>query len=237
MNEKYYVGSFWLAREETVSACAQRAETYFRFLTACHPSLVHWYRKGRTLEKALQHRIALTKESFQTEFGPEEERSSVFGLFLGLWSGDATGNGSSTDISCGSASPRGSNHCMLNPPHKGTDAEQLLQTPVLAQVLRAMALAWEPEWGVVSSDLFREQLSESAEVGTFLGWVTYLSHRRGPVPPLPPPVRVEPVEDKGTLITLSPERFTASNPAHLAHARLVTSLLSRAGLLGPLRPG
>jgi hypothetical protein len=44
------------------------------------------------------------------------------------------------------------------------------------------------------------------------------------------------VEDKGTLITLSPERFTTSNPAHLEHARHVTGLLSRSGLLGPLRP-
>jgi len=235
--ERYYVGSFWQAREETVEACAQRAETYFRLLTACDPSLTHWYRTGWTLEEALKHHVEPTKEAFQKEFGPEEERSPLFGLSLWLWSGDPAGHGSGTHISCGSASEWGSNRCMFDPPKEGTNKERLLQTPVLARILRAMALAWEPEWGVVTSDLFREQLSESADVGTFLGWVTYFSHRRGPVPPLPPPVRVEPLEDKGTLITLSPERFTASNPAHLEHARHVTALLSRSGLLGPLRPG
>jgi hypothetical protein len=73
-------------------------------------------------------------------------------------------------------------------------------------------------------------------VGTFLGWATYFSRRRGEVPPLPTPVRVEPVEDKGTLILLTPERFSTANPAHLELAHHVTETLSRAGLLGPLRP-
>ncbi len=99
-----------------------------------------------------------------------------------------------------------------------------------------MALAWEPECGVALSHEHLDKVSESAEAGTFLGWVSYFSHRRGPVPPLPPPVQVEPVEDKGTLIILTPERFTASNPAHLELALRTTETLSQAGLLGPLRP-
>jgi hypothetical protein len=44
-------------------------------------------------------------------------------------------------------------------------------------------------------------------------------------------VRIEPVEDKGTLIILTPERFTASNPEHVALAERVRELLDRAGLL------
>jgi hypothetical protein len=47
-------------------------------------------------------------------------------------------------------------------------------------------------------------------------------------------VRVEPVEDKGTLVILTPERFTASNPEHVALAATVQELLGRAGLLKPL---
>ena len=62
-----------------------------------------------------------------------------------------------------------------------------------------------------------------------MGWVTYLSRRLGRVPPLPAPVRIEPVEDKGTLIILTPERFTASNPEHVALAERVRELLDRAG--------
>ncbi|MCP3059400.1 immunity 52 family protein [Myxococcus sp. K38C18041901] len=69
----------------------------------------------------------------------------------------------------------------------------------------------------------------------YVGWVTYLAQHRGPVPPLPAPVRVEPVEGKGTLIVLTPERFTASNPEHVALAERVRVLLDQAGLLKPLQ--
>ena len=51
---------------------------------------------------------------------------------------------------------------------------------------------------------------------------------------LPSPVHTEPVEDKGTLVILTPERFTAANPAHVALARDVSERLARAGL--PARP-
>ncbi|MFY0576075.1 Imm52 family immunity protein [Cystobacter fuscus] len=34
------------------------------------------------------------------------------------------------------------------------------------------------------------------------------------MPPLPPPVRTEPVEDKGTVMVLAPELLSASNPEH-----------------------
>jgi hypothetical protein len=49
-------------------------------------------------------------------------------------------------------------------------------------------------------------------------------------------VRIDPVEDKGTLVILTPERFTASNPEHAALAARVHELLNRAGLLRPLQP-
>ena len=59
---------------------------------------------------------------------------------------------------------------------------------------------------------------------------------RSTVPPLPVPVRIEPVEDKGALVILTPERFTVSNLEHVALAARVRELLDRAGLLRPLQP-
>lgn len=68
--------------------------------------------------------------------------------------------------------------------------------------------------------------------------MTYLSRHLGRVPPLPAPVRIEPVEDKGSLVILTPERITASNPEHIALAECVRELLDRAGLLtvNPAQP-
>lgn len=106
----------------------------------------------------------------------------------------------------------------------------------LTEVVRAMALAWEPECAIATSEAHRDLLPQPPRAGTFVGWVTYFSRRRGSVPPLPAPVRVEPVEDKGTLVILTPERFTAANPEHIALAARVQELLTQAGLLGPLKP-
>lgn len=105
---------------------------------------------------------------------------------------------------------------------------------MLSSVLRAMVLAWEPEWGVVTSDEFRDAVKPTDD--TFVGWVTYFSRRRGVVPPLPAPVRIDPVDELGWLITLTPERVSASNPEHVALAKRVGELLDRAGLMGPLKP-
>ncbi len=106
----------------------------------------------------------------------------------------------------------------------------------MAEVLRAMAMAWDPEWGVATSYEHQEMITKEDSPDTFVGWVMYFSWLRGKVPPLPAPVRIEPVEDKGTLVILTPERFTASNPEHVALADRVHKLLDRAGLLRPLQP-
>ncbi|MDY7226751.1 immunity 52 family protein [Hyalangium sp. s54d21] len=107
----------------------------------------------------------------------------------------------------------------------------------MTEALRAMALAWDPEWAVATSHEHRDTVVQGfAHAGTFVGWVMYFSRLRGTVPPLPAPVRMDPVEDKGTLVILTPERFTTSNPEHVALAARVQELLNRAGLLRPLQP-
>ena len=236
MNDNHYVGAYWLARQETAEACAQRAEVFFRLLTDCDPSLSQWFKKSGSMKEALAHRVDTRSEALSKAFTQQKARQPKDDFFLRLWNGGLHGGASSFTLFCGSASLRVANSCVVSLPEEGRAEERLSQAPVLARILRAMVLAWEPECGVALSHEHLDKVSESADVGTFIGWVTYLSHRRGPVPPLPSPVLVEPVEDKGTLITLSPVRFTASNPAHLEHARHVTALLSQAGLLGPLRP-
>ena len=80
----------------------------------------------------------------------------------------------------------------------------------------------------------RDLLSAKGTAGTFVGWVTYLSRRRSVVPPLPAPARIEPVEDRGTLVVLTPERLTASNPAHVELGQRVRDLLDRARLMQPV---
>ncbi len=107
----------------------------------------------------------------------------------------------------------------------------MLTATVAACVMRALANAWEPDWAVVTGDGLWEELSRHGEADTFVGWMTYISRGWGKVLPLTEPVRVEPVEDKGSLIILTPERLTITNAEHVALGHRVQRALEERGLL------
>ncbi|HZI08859.1 MAG TPA: immunity 52 family protein [Myxococcus sp.] len=238
MSEGYYVGAYWLGRKESAEVCARRAETFFQRLGALASTWTRWFGTGRSRKAALDKPIApLAASTFEALFAQKQHQQLEDGFLLWTWSGEPQGDATGVILSCGSSSQDLCDSCTLTPPRKGVVAEEVLSAPLLSGVLQAMALAWEPEWGVATSDVHRDDILKTATPGTFIGWLTYLSRRRGPVPPLPAPVRVEPVADLGMLVILTTERFTASNPDHVALAARVQTLLFDAGLLHPLKPG
>nr|WP_245814635.1 Imm52 family immunity protein [Cystobacter ferrugineus] len=108
--------------------------------------------------------------------------------------------------------------------------ERILSAPLLAEVLTSLATAWDPDFAIAgSNEMVRLVRKRKGEVR--VGWLTYLSRRLGTVPPLPAPVRIEPVGTLGWLLVLSPEPMSASNPDHVAFTSRVRELLDRAGLI------
>jgi hypothetical protein len=235
MIETYYAGSYWLARPESAEACARRAERFFHLLGHCDPAWTHWYRTANSFEEARKRRFATDAANFQKLFAQKEHQIGD-GFSFHLWTGDSLDETSGVDGRCGSADLRLSSTSVLTPHAEGPIGERVQTAPVMTEVLRAMALAWDPEWGVATSYAHQEMITKGDFPDTFVGWVMYFSRLRGTVPPLPTPVRIEPVEDKGTLVILTPERFTVSNPEHVALAARAHELLDRAGLLRPLQP-
>ena len=143
-----------------------------------------------------------------------------------------------TDLSmtCGGYSPQGGpNSCLLKLTRERAIRERLLCNSVLTGVLTSMATAWEPDFAMASSSEMVD-LIEKGEFEVRVGWLTYLSRRLGRLPPLPAPVRIEPVGALGWLLVLSPEPMTASNPEHVAFIARVRELLHRAGLIERPRP-
>ncbi len=239
MNESYYLGVYWSARAESAEHCAQHVSRLFQSLAVCDPKLTSWYNKGWTLEEALSKRLDTQASALHQRFSRREDSEETprdDGYSLRVWNGEPDEGSASLSIRCGESSPWIPNSCVLTPPEQGPTAERLLRVPTLAQVLRAMVRAFEPEWGLATSHAHRDLVSDAATPGTFIGWLTYFSHRRGPLPALPPCVHLEPVDTLGTLLVLTPERFTATRPDHLALAQDVSSRLEQAGLLTPLHP-
>jgi hypothetical protein len=134
-------------------------------------------------------------------------------------------------MGCGASGEGATNLAQLYFPSAPPGRERLVTLAVLTGVVRAMVLAWEPDWAVATPRDFRDQLSETGLPGTFVGWLTYYSRQWGEVPALPEPVQVEPVEDKGTLVVLTPERVEEANARHMALGRRIQQVLEGRGLL------
>ncbi|MGE6758569.1 immunity 52 family protein [Corallococcus interemptor] len=238
VSESYYAGAYWGPRRESSEECARRMGTLLAGLPSVDPSLASWYQQGKSRKDALKK--PLRPDPAALELFVRQGKDRIFedlGFSVGGW------NGASDDyevsgflIRCGAYSEGGGNRCVFTLPSKGPSQDRLVTASALAALMGKTAAAWEPDWGVAISEQHRDLAKpRHAKGAPHVGWVTYLSARRGTVPPLPAPVRIEPVEDKGTLITLTPERFTVSNLEHMTLAEQVRELLDRAGLLKPLQ--
>jgi hypothetical protein len=237
MKEDYYVGTYWGPRQETALECARRAELFFQLLSKCDPSFTQWYRRGRGAPRELPgHPVRLDVQEWEQLFLRGRNRTDLgkkviedLGFNQMVW--NAKKESSYVDIRCGKYSPWGGpNVCLLHPPSEGSVRERLLRAPVLSEVLTSMATAWDPDFAMVTSNEMVD-LVKKRKWEVRVGWLTYLSRRLGLVPPLPAPVRIEPVGTLGWLLVLSPKRMMASNSEHVTLTAHVRELLDRAGLI------
>jgi hypothetical protein len=231
MNETYYAGAYWGCRPESAEECAHRAEIFFRLLSACHPDYSHWYEQASSTKRALQLRFEPSFDTFMRFFGKKKYQAGKDGFLFGAWTGHLENQGGMVMIGCGATAETVPNSVLLHFPSEPPGMDRLVTLPVLTEVTRAMVLAWEPLWAVATSDDLRRHISRQDEADTFVGWVTYICRQWGEVPALPEPVRVEAVEDKGTLILLTPERLSANNPEQVALGHRVQQVLEERGLL------
>ncbi|RKH62907.1 hypothetical protein D7X96_28950 [Corallococcus interemptor] len=238
--ETYYAGAYWGVRREVPEDCARRTARLLELLAPCDPFLAHWYKPTRPIKDERKFPLLPSDMPTLTEMfrrGVNREKGKPVIEELGFSITFANGGGaydrSALSILCGCYSEVVPNCCTLSLPTLGRspNAERVISAPVLTHAVRSMALAMDPDWAVAMSQAYRELDDPDNKTNAWVGWVTYFSKQRGTVPPLPAPVRIEPVEDKGTLIVLTPERFTVSNPDHVALARRVRELLTRAGLI------
>jgi len=237
MDEWYYMGGYWGPRKETALECARRAEIFFHMLARCDPTFAQWYRGGRGAPRTLPgHPVRMEVQEWEQLFLRGMLRTDVdnevieeFGFREYVWNA-RNKERTRIEVRCGAYSLRAVNSFLLRPPEVGPLRERILSAPLLAEVLTSVATAWDPDFAMVSSsemvDLVRKRKGEVR-----VGWLTYLSRRLGTVPPLPAPVRIEPVGALGWLLVLSPEPMSANNPEHVAFTARVRELLDRAGLI------
>jgi hypothetical protein len=236
MSETYYIGAYWGPRQEDAEACAQRVAHMVRLLAPVDPLFGRWFKCVKSLKESLKRPLDSDIEGLRKYIQSRVMRDSVrvpmpdLGFSVNLWNGGSGDDDVWLNFLCGGYTENVSNACVLRTPYKGRAAEHVLTTAFQTEALRAIATAWDPDSGMAISNAHQDIIEKKCP-DVLVGWVTYLSRRLGRVPPLPAPVRIEPVGDQGTLVILTPERFTASNPEHLDLAERVRERLDRAGLL------
>lgn len=231
MSEPYYIASYWAGRPESAEACAHRAATFFRLLSGCHSDYGHWYEKAGSVRRSLQLHFEPTTDTFIRFFGKKKYQSGTDGFSFGAWTGHPGNQGGMVVLACGAGAQGATNMAQLYLPSDPPGNERLVTRDVLVEVIRAMILAWEPDWAVATPRDLRDLLSPTGLPGTFVGWLTYYAHHWGEVPALPAPARVEPIADKGTLVVLTPERLTGTNTEQVALCHHVQLLLEQRALL------
>ena len=231
--ERFQAGAQWSSRKESVEACARRAEVLFQRLGACDPTWARWFEYVYSRKASLQLPFEPTEASFRRFFERKKYRLGKDGFCFEAWTGqEQRGKGGQLSLTCGSGLPFYTNGCRLHlPREEPAVAARVLTVPVLQEVVRAMVCAWEPDTCMVVAEEDTGAVQALERGGACMGWLMYFSHALGKVPALPRSVRVQVLEDKGTLVVLTPERFRVEDRKHLDVAGRVRERLEKAGLL------
>jgi hypothetical protein len=169
MIETYYIGAYWGARREDAEACAQRLSMLVRELAPLDPLFASWFKGSKSLKLSLQRPLetdpALLRTYIQRKLMRDDLRKPMedLGFSFGLWNGRQGGNHAWLGIACGGYFERVSNSCVLDAPFEGPGSERVMTASFQAQALRAVATAWDPDWGVAISNVQRDSIEEKRQ--------------------------------------------------------------------------
>ncbi|MFY0526153.1 Imm52 family immunity protein [Archangium gephyra] len=233
--EPFQVGAHWAGRRESAEECAQRVEALFQQLGQCDPAYASWFEFAYSRKHSLGLPFEPTSEAFLRFFKRRKYRLDRDVFTFEAWTGqERQGRGGMLRFLCGSNSPYYANGCQLYLPREEPAASRVLALPVLKQVVRTIVRVWDADGCAVIAEGDRVTRKAMEDGRPCVGWLTYVANRCGSLPPLPEQVHLEPLEDQGTLILLTRERFSLENPAHVALAASVREQLEKAGLIPPL---
>lgn len=225
MEENYRVVVHWSARRESVSDCAKRAEDTLNCLSEIDERFSNWYLPAKSRTQSLRNPISreLTEIRGRFQFNGVDE----LGYRLVLWNGsDVQSVG--LQMGCGCYSEiLPVNSCIVNLP-KG----DLLNSAILVKVLICLVSAWQPSWGVVTTNLYRDLVTQRDDKNhPYIGWITYLPKKIDVSPILTRLAKVIDLGNLGTVITVTDELFTAANQAHVQTAANVQQTLKMSGVM------
>ena len=229
---RFSLQTYWSARQELISQCADRLLRFFTDLMPCDASVAKWFMKGRSRKEALKHPVDVTNRETLLKLLERGRHRNCYkeimydiGFSIGLWNGAETNKSTDLTLTCGGYSEhiKVPNNLIIELPNQ---LGGLANADRMRAVLASGATAWEPDWAGIISDDAKESREFDAEK-PFVDWMLYLSRKWLPaIPALPPGASAESI-GAGTLIIVQDEVPDPSNDSHLENIRRVETALRR----------
>ena len=232
----YVIGAFWGPRKESPATCARRIQELLRGLSCWHPS-ASWGATGLRGENPL----AMDTQALAQALGGMESitgRDDSLGTLITCWPGDPeTALGPGVHIQFGGTAPEAVNSCRILSPEPFAPTLNRPATPAtLVAMLRAMTLAWDPDWGWAARDAPLTPLEAASTTDTHVGWLTYITRRWGEVPAGLAAERVETLAGRGSIIVLPEVLLVHETAESVTQALEVQRRLLEHGVLRRLTP-
>ncbi|MEX0977648.1 MAG: Imm52 family immunity protein [Pirellulales bacterium] len=226
---RFFLGAYWPAREESLDACADRASRFFTEVVEIDPLLGNWHERAKSRKGALEKRADVKDREFLRELlkrgrhwtDIRRRLMKDLGFSFGLWNGQDEPRSIGLHVTCGLYFEGLSNCLTLDLPDELGGLRDVRQ---MRAVIAAVAKSWEPNWAGVMSEVAMERRKFDGSK-PFVDWMLYISNRWLPsAPELKPPASIERLP-AGTLIIVQDEPPDPDDPAHLENIKQVVAAL------------
>lgn len=233
MIETYYCGVYWGPRRESLEECSRRSIAFLQCLRQLSPHFARWFKRGKSRKNALLQEVEPKIDEVQhlllagrnrADYGGEVIED--LGFRMGLWNGKSDAESVGFNILCGCyAKIPGINSCIIDLPSGGRAAQDILQVPMLIEIIKCAASSWDADWGIVTSNILQHDIANVSNDQPRSGWIVYLSSHYTQPTWLPPLSRKVPLGDLGLVIVTTDQRFSASNSEHVKTAKSLAKIL------------
>lgn len=228
MTSRFFLGAYWDARHDSISACTKSVSQLLNGMAAIDPALSHWYERGRSRKDALTSSVD-SLESSQLEAlllkgrNRYDEGGGVIeelGYSLGLWNGAAGDEGeASLRVHCGCSNNGIGNNVVLDLPMQ---SKNLGDAKSAASLLALVAETWRPRWAGIMSKRAMVERSFDAD-HPFVDWMVYVPHAITTAPSF---AAVLPLEGLGSIVVVQPEPPQGDDPEELRRIGQVEAVIS-----------
>jgi hypothetical protein len=238
-----YVTTTWLARWETIEACAERLRKCLLDLQNINPVFSNWLNIQRKGKLEVKPDVVMLTELLlagmnRDEFPPRQPIPDL-GFHVAFKKQLHVDYDILFNVNCGVYSTQLPlpNQCYLQFAALGDLTYKSLPMDLKMKALLVLIEAWQPEWGAICPNQLHKKVKEAhgVDLRRFCGWITYVSDKRGPLPQeITKNYLVTRIAD-GSLIHVSEEDYDEKNEGQVNASAQMGRILEENGIVPPRR--